>query len=169
MPSNSTVPASGESSCSQIWMVVVLPAPFGPRSPKHSPARTSRSSPSTATTSLYALRRPCTHTGGLFGKVGIIQYAPWRSGFAIRDLRYNFGRGTFVRRNAAIIALAASAILPDVPALAQVRPVEEEIALGRSLAQEMERHEKILPDAAVAEYIARLAGNTARNAGLNAP
>ena len=57
-----------------------------------------------------------------------------------------------MRRKAAIIALAVSAILPDVPALAQTGSVEKEIALGRSLAQEMERHEKLLPDAAVAEY-----------------
>src|SRR5947207_3029882 len=77
--------AAGASSPSQISIVVVLPAPLGPSSPKHSPARTSRSRSSTATTSLYALRRPCTHTGGLFGKVGIVQYGPPRSECAITD------------------------------------------------------------------------------------
>ena len=41
----------GVSRPSQISIVVVLPAPFGPRRPKHSPVRTSRSRPSTATTS----------------------------------------------------------------------------------------------------------------------
>ncbi len=51
-PSTSTSPESGVFRPSQISMVVVLPAPFGPRSPKHSPDRTSRSRPSTATTSL---------------------------------------------------------------------------------------------------------------------
>src|SRR5581483_6438665 len=37
---------------------VVLPAPFGPSSPKTTPASTSRSKPSSATTSPYRLRRP---------------------------------------------------------------------------------------------------------------
>ena len=64
-----------------------------------------------------------------------------------------------MRRKAAIIALAASAVLLGVPALAPARAVEKEIALGRSLAKDMERQEKILPDAAGAEYVARLAGN----------
>ena len=50
-PSSSTVPSSGTVSPSQISMVVVFPAPFGPSSPKHSPRATSRSSPSTACTS----------------------------------------------------------------------------------------------------------------------
>src|SRR5436309_246639 len=39
-----------------IPMVVDLPAPFGPSRPKNSPGRTSRSSPSTATSDPYALR-----------------------------------------------------------------------------------------------------------------
>ena len=51
-PSTSTSPESGSVSPSQISIVVVLPAPFGPSRPKHSPARTSSSMPSTATTSL---------------------------------------------------------------------------------------------------------------------
>lgn len=72
-----------------------------------------------------------------------------------------------MRRKAAIIALAVSAIHPGVPALAQAHAVEKEIALGRSLAKDLERREKILPDAAAAEYIARLAGNIARHADLN--
>jgi hypothetical protein len=45
-------------SPSQISIVVVFPAPFGPSSPKHSPALTSRSRPSTAFTVPYALWRP---------------------------------------------------------------------------------------------------------------
>ena len=40
---------------SRISIVVVLPAPLGPSSPKHSPARTSRSRPSTATHVAVAL------------------------------------------------------------------------------------------------------------------
>ena len=39
-------------------MVVVLPAPFGPSRPKHSPRSTSRSSPSTAITDPYRLTTP---------------------------------------------------------------------------------------------------------------
>src|SRR5512135_2727403 len=58
IPSTSTVPSSGCSSPSRISTVVVLPAPLGPSRPKHSPARTSRSRPATATTSLYRLTRP---------------------------------------------------------------------------------------------------------------
>ena len=38
-PSTSTSPASGSVSPSQISIVVVLPAPFGPSRPKHSPGR----------------------------------------------------------------------------------------------------------------------------------
>ena len=74
-----------------------------------------------------------------------------------------------MRRKAAIIALAVSATLPSTPAFAQARAVQKEIALGRSLAKEMERGEKILLDAAVTEYVARLAGNIARHAGSNMP
>ena len=42
--------ADGSRSPSRISTVVVLPAPFGPSRPKHSPRRIPRSSPSTATT-----------------------------------------------------------------------------------------------------------------------
>src|SRR5882672_4250722 len=55
IPSTSTLPAVGSFSPSRISTVVVLPAPFGPSRPKHSPAPTSRSSPSTAVTSPYFL------------------------------------------------------------------------------------------------------------------
>ena len=44
-------PSRASSRPSRISMVVVLPAPFGPSSPKHSPRCTSSDSPSTATTS----------------------------------------------------------------------------------------------------------------------
>ena len=42
-------PRDGRSSVVSIRIVVVLPAPFGPRNPKNSPGRTSRSIESTAT------------------------------------------------------------------------------------------------------------------------
>src|SRR5262245_61655279 len=50
-----TSPASGSSNPSRISMVVVLPAPFVPRRPKHSPRATSSDRRSTATTSPYLL------------------------------------------------------------------------------------------------------------------
>src|SRR6516225_3279339 len=50
MPSTSTSPEVASTSPSMISIVVVLPAPFGPSSPKHSPASTVRSSPRTAST-----------------------------------------------------------------------------------------------------------------------
>ena len=48
MPRTIASPASGARRPSRISTVVVLPAPFGPSSPKTSPARTSKSMPSTA-------------------------------------------------------------------------------------------------------------------------
>src|SRR5215212_1082231 len=57
-PSNSTVPASLGVRPSRISTVVVLPAPFGPSRPKHSPTNTSRSSPLTAVTSVNLFTRP---------------------------------------------------------------------------------------------------------------
>ena len=43
-------PLVGRSSVVRILISVVLPAPFGPSSPKNSPDATSRSTPSSATT-----------------------------------------------------------------------------------------------------------------------
>ena len=48
-PSRSTLPSSGRSNPTHIAMVVLLPAPLGPRSPKISPRLISSDSPSTAT------------------------------------------------------------------------------------------------------------------------
>lgn len=49
------------------------------------------------------------------------------------------------------------------------RVFEKEIALGKSLAAEVERKEKILPDPVVTEYVARLAQSVAQHAGLSMP
>ena len=49
---------------SRISTVVVLPAPFGPRSPNTSPGWTSKSIPRTASTPSYAFRRPRTRIAG---------------------------------------------------------------------------------------------------------
>jgi hypothetical protein len=46
-PHRRIVPASGEAMPSSMRNVVVLPAPFGPSRPKHSPASTWNDSPST--------------------------------------------------------------------------------------------------------------------------
>ena len=42
-------PDVGRASPVNMRMVVVLPAPFGPRKPKTSPSRTAKSMPATAT------------------------------------------------------------------------------------------------------------------------
>src|SRR5215218_9765727 len=48
-------------------MVVVLPAPFGPRKPKASPLSTSKLTPRTASTSSNDLARPRTEIAGAPG------------------------------------------------------------------------------------------------------
>ena len=47
-PATSAVPLVGRTSVQRMPMVVDLPAPLGPRKPKISPGRTSRSMPRTA-------------------------------------------------------------------------------------------------------------------------
>src|SRR5579871_1471906 len=54
------VPLVGRRSVVSIWIVVVLPAPLGPRKAKISPARTSKEIPATAVTSPKVLTRFCT-------------------------------------------------------------------------------------------------------------
>src|ERR1043166_3002445 len=56
-PRTTTSPPSFGVSPSRISIVVVLPAPFGPSMPKHSPRLTSRSTPFTEGTSGYFLTR----------------------------------------------------------------------------------------------------------------
>src|SRR5579859_7674374 len=63
-PSTLTSPALRGRYPSRISTVVVLPAPFGPSSAKHSPRATSRSSDSTATWCPYVLRNPRTWIAG---------------------------------------------------------------------------------------------------------
>src|SRR5690349_10502087 len=54
-PATSTRPASGRRMPQTIEMVVVLPAPLGPSSPKHCPRGTSNETSFTATRSPYRL------------------------------------------------------------------------------------------------------------------
>src|SRR6187200_2876107 len=56
-PSMRISPLSGRSSVVNIWIVVVFPAPFGPRKAKISPAATLKDTPSTAFTSPNFLTR----------------------------------------------------------------------------------------------------------------
>src|SRR5215469_17657041 len=62
VPRTVTSPLSRCRYPSRISTVVVLPAPLGPSSAKTSPCQMSRSTPSTAVTSPYVLRRPLTCT-----------------------------------------------------------------------------------------------------------
>ena len=57
-PSTRAEPPSGASSVASIRIVVVLPAPFGPRTPYTEPLRTDRSTPSTACVSPNDFVRP---------------------------------------------------------------------------------------------------------------
>src|SRR5260221_8647130 len=59
-PATRAVPEVAFASVQRILMVVVLPAPLGPRKPKVSPLVTSKSMPRTAWTSPYCLVRPET-------------------------------------------------------------------------------------------------------------
>src|SRR6185503_20058470 len=64
-PAIVTRPEVGFSSPAMMRMVVVLPAPLGPRKPWISPAATSRLTPSTAVKSPYFLTRFSTRIIGL--------------------------------------------------------------------------------------------------------
>jgi predicted Zn-dependent protease len=66
---------------------------------------------------------------------------------------------------------AAAAIVLYTSALAQTaqpdaHAIEKEILVGKTLAREMERHEKILSDSTVSAYVAHLAENLAPHAGM---
>src|SRR2546421_7469344 len=70
-------PSSGRSKPAISRSVVVFPEPDGPSSVKNSPASTSRSTWSTATTSPYVLRRPERRTSNA---AEIVPVAGGRSG-----------------------------------------------------------------------------------------
>src|SRR6267142_342279 len=77
------VPRSGTRNPSTHSSVVVLPAPFGPISPKISPSLTSNDTSSTATVLPYVLRQPETRmTGGAVTRL-FLCHGPR----AARDLR----------------------------------------------------------------------------------
>src|SRR5262249_12414626 len=63
-PKSRTEPAVGRISPSRMWSVVVLPAPFGPRSPSTSPRRSSNEMPASATARGKRFTRSRTATAG---------------------------------------------------------------------------------------------------------
>src|SRR6476661_934530 len=60
MPATVAAPEVARMSVHRMLMVVDLPAPFGPRKPKISPGRTSRSMPRTASTGPKFFTSSCT-------------------------------------------------------------------------------------------------------------
>src|ERR1700704_1695784 len=64
MPRTEIVPRSGFRNPSTHSIVVVLPAPLGPISPKISPSFTSNDTSSTATVEPYVFRKPETRMTG---------------------------------------------------------------------------------------------------------
>ena len=64
-PATSALPEVGRASVQSMLIVVVLPAPLGPRNPKTSPAATSKLTPRTASIASKDLRRSWTSIAGL--------------------------------------------------------------------------------------------------------
>src|ERR1700694_467878 len=64
-PNRRAWPLVGRTRPRRTLIVVVLPAPFGPRKPKTSPGWTERSSPWSATLRPYSLRRPTVSMAGV--------------------------------------------------------------------------------------------------------
>src|SRR6202012_5352764 len=64
-PATLAVPELGSARVHRILMVVDLPAPFGPRKPKVSPAATSKLIPRTASISPYFLVSSLTEIAGV--------------------------------------------------------------------------------------------------------
>ena len=82
-PNSSALPPSIGSRVASIWSIVVLPAPFGPSTPKTSPRYTSRSMPSTARRSPKVLTSPRAWTAvSAVGEEFVVVMRP-RSGSAV--------------------------------------------------------------------------------------
>src|SRR3984957_5448320 len=69
-PATKARPDVALASVHKILIVVVLPAPLGPRKPKVSPLVTAKSMPRTASTSPYRLVSPLAVRPGGGGRVG---------------------------------------------------------------------------------------------------
>ena len=57
----------------------------------------------------------------------------------------------------------------DVNGAVNFYSLEKEIALGKQLAEDIERHSKIVDDPVISEYVNRVAQNIARNSDLEVP
>src|SRR5215475_5184045 len=80
MPRTATVLASGRRYPSQISMVVVLPAPFGPSTAVTAPRPARRLSPSTAAVRPYRLTRSQISTAGVSLTLASVEGHPRRRG-----------------------------------------------------------------------------------------
>ncbi len=83
-PATVAEPAVGIASVHSMLIVVVLPAPFGPRNPKVSPRKTSNSTPATATRSPNRFSSPRTEMteSGVAAPVSPRRPTPGSSGLA---------------------------------------------------------------------------------------
>src|SRR5579864_3852892 len=79
-PSTLTWPASERRRPCRHSTVVVLPAPFGPSSPKISPCSTSNETPSTTATPEYALVRPSTEMTAAISRAPYVRETPGTTG-----------------------------------------------------------------------------------------
>ena len=76
VPATRAAPADGLASVHSMLIVVVLPAPLGPRNPKTSPVATSKRTSRTAWMSSKDLLRPSTAMAGGAGKQVILGLLP---------------------------------------------------------------------------------------------
>src|SRR5215831_6617498 len=79
-PRTVTLPAPGRRYPSQISIVVVLPAPFGPRTAVTAPRAARRLSPSTAVVCPYRLTRSRISTAGVSVTLASLEGDPCRGG-----------------------------------------------------------------------------------------
>src|SRR5439155_4604803 len=90
-PPTDAVPPVGRASVQSTEIVVVLPAPFGPRKPNVSPSSTVKPMPRTASISSYRFERSRTSITGVTGRPPPVSRPP-RAGPAARGVRRAGGR-----------------------------------------------------------------------------
>ena len=91
-PRTATVPASGRRYPSQISIVVVLPAPFGPSTAVTVPRRARRLSPSTAVVCPYRLTRSQISTAGVSLTLASLEGCLWGTAGSDSSRRHGPGR-----------------------------------------------------------------------------
>src|SRR5437016_14348322 len=122
-----TVPAVGRISPTSMRMVVVLPAPFGPRKPKTSPGRSSKETESTMVRFRLALVRLCA-----VSIRGLMYWFLPLGAAAVAALLFGAGFYSFLRRDT---GSAVTVIAPARPEAAAPRATVVPIVLGDSLAR----------------------------------